>query len=184
MKGRIMSRKGPVAVSSVIRISVLTLLLLWLPSQVVAVDSALWRSLIIPGAGQAHRGHYKKAALFAGVAIGTGVGLVVSHVHYNQAVDTYRAERRAYLFYPQQYQSGTIVSIDDINATYSAMQNAFEAADSRLTWRNVFLTSLISVYVLNLVDILMTDPNTVDTDPRYSFETDGHRVLLTRSFRF
>jgi len=33
------------------------------------------RSILLPGSGQAHQGHYTKATIFAGAAIITGTGL-------------------------------------------------------------------------------------------------------------
>jgi hypothetical protein len=155
------------------------------PAQAMAQNSALLRSLVIPGTGQAHKGHYKKAALFAGAAVLSGVGLVITQVHYNQAVTKFRNERRTYLYYPEQYNNGQIVSVDDINATYREMENAWNDAESRLKWRNTFLVGLLATYALNIVDVLITEPSSVDdTAQRYSVEVDRERVLVTRSIRF
>jgi hypothetical protein len=159
------------------------LLAILIPAQSYAQGSATVRSLIFPGAGQAHKGHYKKAALFAGLAIVSAAGAVVSGVHYNQAVDRYHSEKRTYLHYQNELDAGTIVSVDDMNSTYDSMQRAFDQADSRLVWRNTFLTALVTTYALNLVDVILSKPHEVDT-ARYSVEADDERVLVTARIRF
>jgi hypothetical protein len=159
------------------------LLAVVVPAQSYAQDSALLRSLVFPGAGQAHKGHYKKAALLAGVAVVSAAGVVVSGVHYNQAVDRYHAEKRTYLHYQNELDAGAIVSVDDMNSTYDSMQKAFDQADSRLTWRNTFITALVATYALNIIDVIWSKPHNEDL-ARYSVEADSERVLVTTSIRF
>jgi hypothetical protein len=154
------------------------------PAHASADASALLRSLVIPGSGQAHQGNYARAAMFAGAAVASGVGLVVTQVIYNQSVDKYRNQKRLYLSYQTDLDAGKIVSITTIDDTYRSMQGAFNEADYRYKWRNTFLVSFIATYSLNLVDVIISRPHNADTALKYRLEADEHRVLLTRSFRF
>lgn len=155
-----------------------------LPVQAMAFDSALLRSALLPGAGQAHQGHYKKAALFAGAAIAGWTGLFVTQVHYNQSVDRLDDAVAAQAAIKKRIDAGQLVSIEEIDQNYATMQSAHDEADSRVVWRNSFLIGLTATYVLNVVDILMSTPHDTDTAMRYTIEADQRRVLVTRSFRF
>lgn len=172
-----------------LRLPVLAFLLaVLLPAHAVADNSALYRSLLLPGAGQAHKGHYKKATIFAGVTVLTSMGLLVTQIQYNQAADRYNNEKRVYNAYQKQLQNDQIVNIEDMNTTYSSMQSAWNDADGRIVWRNVFLTTLIATYVVNLVDVLVSDPYDVDAElqkgSRYSIESDGRGVRFAATFGF
>jgi hypothetical protein len=151
----------------------------------MALDrDAFLRSLVIPGVGQAHQGRFFSASLFGAAAVISGVGLVVSQINYNQSVDNFRQQARIYAAYQDQLDGGAIVSIESIDATFSSMQHAFDQADRRLTWRNVFLASLITTYALNLVDVVVNSPPEAEGGLSYSVDVDERRVLLVRDFRF
>jgi hypothetical protein len=64
------------------------------------------------------------------------------------------------------------------------MISASDEADSWLKWRNVFLTTLIATYTINLIDIWISKPHDPETAMRYQLEAGPKSVLLTRSFRF
>lgn len=164
--------------------AVLAALCVLLPAQVLAVDGAVYRSLVFPGAGQADQGHLTKAAVFAGAAVISGVGLLVSGVQYNQAVTRFRNEKRAFAALQDELNAGQVVSIDAFNARFASMNQAFATADSRVRWRNAFLISLASVYALNIVDVIRNDAHDPNVALRYSIDASRERVLLTRSFRF
>ncbi len=155
-----------------------------LPVQALALDGAFYRSLAIPGTGQAHQGHMAKAALFAGAAVLSGVGLTVSAVQYTQAVNRFRNEKRALAALLDGLNSGQVASIEEINMRDAAMRAALDDADRRLVWRNTFLISLVSVYTLNIVDVIRNQPHDPDVALRYSIDANRERVLVTRSFRF
>jgi hypothetical protein len=155
-----------------------------IPTQALAKDSAVIRSLLLPGTGQAHQGNYTKAAIFAGAAIISGAGLLVSQIHYNQAVDKFDAANSTYQSLAAELNSGGIVGVGEIETTYQDMLTASDEADTRLKWRNIFLTTLIATYTLNLIDVWISKPHDPETAMRYGIEANRERVLLVRSFRF
>lgn len=167
---------------------VVFLLALLLPAQVLADSGAIVRSTLLPGTGQAHKGHYKKATLFVGATILAGAGVFLTQIQYNEAADRYQNEKRVYLAYEGQLNSGQIVNINDMDATYAAMESAWNDSKDRFVWRNVFLTTLAVTYVWNLVDVIVTEPHKVDPDEReesrYSIESDGRQVRFTANFGF
>ncbi len=166
------------------RLAAAILVALIAPAQALAVDGALYRSLAIPGSGQAHQGHFPKAAVFAGAAIISAVGLTVASIQYNQSIDRFRQEKREFLALQDQLNAGQIVSINELNGRFDAMNDAFAQADSRIKWRKAFLVSLVSVYTLNVVDVLRSKQHDPNVALRYSVDVDPERVLVTRSFRF
>lgn len=152
-----------------------------------AFDGAVVRSLLLPGSGQAEKGNYARAAMFASAAIISGAGLLASQLQYNRAVETYNDAKRVYLHYPTTAQN-QVVSQSEIDATYDAMQTAFDQADSRVVWRNAFLTAFIATYALNVVDVIISKRNTGEiespTTTGMSVEMRGTDVMLVKSFSF
>ncbi len=147
------------------------------------------RSILLPGSGQAQEGHYGKAAIFAGAAVVTGVGWFLSQVHFNQAVMRYNSLREIYVSYPGQLKSGVVIPFSTITTTYEDMTSAYNISEDRQVWRNVFLVSFLVVYTVNLVDILMSKPETGERTPDESagslrFEMQGDNVLVYKAFRF
>jgi hypothetical protein len=155
-----------------------------IPGQALAKTSAVIRSLLLPGTGQAHQGHYGKAAAFAGAAIISGTGLLVTQINYNREVDRFDAAKADYNSLVAGWQNGGVLNAAVATASYNTMLGAQDEADSWLKWRNVFLTTLIVTYTVNLVDILISKPHDPETAMRYQVEARPGRVLLTRSFRF
>ena len=147
------------------------------------------RSILLPGSGQASEGHYGKAAIFAGAAVVTGIGWFLSQVHYNQSVSRCNDLRELYLGYEQQLQSGTVIPYSTITGTYEDMQEAYNTSDDRKVWRNVFMVSFLVVYSVNLVDVLMSEPETGerpqnDAAGSLGLEMQGDNVLVYKAFRF
>jgi len=154
-----------------------------------AFDGAVVRSLLLPGSGQAEKGNYARAAMFASAAIISGAGLLASQLQYNRAVETYDDAKRVYLHYPTTTTAqNQVVSQSEIDATYDAMQAAFDQADSRVVWRNAFLTAFIATYALNVVDVIMSKRKTGEIDSPattgMSVEMRGTDVMLVKSFSF
>ncbi len=160
------------------------ILLLLLPAQASAVDSALMRSLLVPGLGQAHQGHYTRAAVYAGSAVLTGFGLFLSHMYYNEAVDKFHTQRDLYVSYGNTLAAGGVVSIEEIQGTYEKMQAEFNSAEDRLVWRNAFLTALVATYAINIVDVLISKPYQADKTPLLGLEVGRGNFRVTKSFRF
>jgi len=164
---------------------VLVVLVTTMSGPALAFDSAIVRSLLLPGSGQAQNGNYTRAALFAGAAIVSGAGLFASQLQYNRALDGYNDARRVYLHYPETLETQTVPQ-SEIDATYDFMQKSFDDADARIVWRNAFLTALIATYAVNIVDVIVSEPNTGELGPAsgMSVELRGRDVMLMKSFSF
>ena len=161
-------------------------LLLSVASPTMAANSVLL-SALLPGLGQSQEGHYGKATIFASAAIVSWVGLFATQVNYNGTVTKYEDEKRTYLAYQDQLANGQIVKSSDIDATYTAMEDAYNQADDDEQWRNFFVGALVVTYALNLVDILISDTDTGEVQQEapatsMQIEKDGFRVA--RTFRF
>jgi hypothetical protein len=151
-----------------------------------AFDSAIVRSILLPGAGQAQQGHYTRAAVFAAAAIASGAGLFATQIHYDRAVESFDDLKDLYTSYPGRLESGEVISEAEINDTYAALLDAEDDADSRLAWRNAFLGALIATYTINLIDVIMSDPDTgeLSNASGLSVEMRGTDVRVVKSFSF
>jgi hypothetical protein len=158
---------------------------LLVPVQAAAVDTGpLIRSLLLPGTGQAEQGNYRKAAIFAGSTIFFATGWFVAQIHYNQAVNRFRDEKREYLSYPERLASGEVINGLVIESTFIDMTNAFSSADSREVWRDFFLAGLLVTYTLNIVDVLVSDRHDPDLARSINVETTPQSIMLTKTIRF
>ena len=160
------------------------LLSVMIPGHALAKTSAVIRSILLPGTGQAHQGNYTKAGIFAGAAIVSGVGLFTTAINYNREVDRFNAAKEDYNSLVTTWENGGIINAGVASSSYNKMISASDEADSWLKWRNIFLTTLIATYTINLIDVLISKPHDPETALRYQIEASPKRVLLTRSFRF
>lgn len=153
---------------------------------VLAGTGSVVRSILLPGLGQAHDGHYTKATIFASAAIISWVGLFATQVEYSRSVEKYEGYQQTYLYYGNQLESGTVVKQSDIDDTYQSMTAAYSDADHDETWRNFFIGALAVTYTVNIVDILISKPDTgeVERDPAVSLEWTGDKLSLVRTIRF
>lgn len=159
-------------------------LLFSVTSPAMAADSVLL-SALLPGLGQAQDGHYGKATIFASAAMISWVGVFATQINYSGSVDKYENEKRTYLAYQDQLEGGQVIKATDMDATYAAMTEAYNQADDDEKWRNVFVGALVLTYGLNLVDILLSDPDTGEVkEPATSLqiEKDGFRLVRTIHF--
>lgn len=154
------------------------------PAQALALDASLMRSLVLPGLGQVHKGHYTRGALLAGGAVLSGFGIMVSQVYYNEAVDKYRADQRLYDAYAKTLAEGGVVSIEDMRSTYASMQAQYDASEDRLLWRNAFIATFVAVYAVNIVDVLLSEPDRVDAVRPLALEVGPGSFRVTKAFRF
>ncbi|MBI4720710.1 MAG: hypothetical protein HY770_05740 [Chitinivibrionia bacterium] len=145
------------------------------------VDSSLLRSMLIPGSGQAHQGHYVRAALFAAGGVIGGTGIFITQLHYNRAVERYDREKGIYLEFARKVESGELVQYEEMQSTYTAMQDAWDSSENRLAWRNAFLGLFITSYALNIVDVLWNPGE--KTEP-VSMEFEGSGVRLVKTINF
>jgi len=142
-------------------------------------------SCLLPGLGQAHEGHYTKATIFGSAAIASWLGVFASEINYARSVEKYDDEKRTYLAYQTQIDRGEVVKASDVDATYQSMTTAFNKADDEEKWRNAFVGALVITYGLNLVDIILSRPETGEVkEPATSMEIqkDGFRVVRTIHF--
>jgi len=150
----------------------------------LAANSVLL-SALMPGLGQAQDGHYTKATIFGSAAIVSWVGLFATQINYSRSVDKYEAEKRTYLAYQEQIDNGQVVKASDIDATYQAMSDSFDEADDQEKYRNLFVGALAVTYALNIVDIILSRPDSGEVEqPATSMqiEKDGFRVVRTFHF--
>ena len=164
--------------------AIIIFVLLLIVAQPVLADDALFRSMLLPGSGQAEHGNYGRATLFASVAVISGVGLYISQIHYNRAAERYNDFKKTYLGYEDRLARGEIISYSELTSTYNSMQISLDNAESRYAWRNTFLVSLIGCYTLNLVDILISGRSPEEQETGLSFEPTRDGVRVMKSIRF
>lgn len=143
-------------------------------------------SVLLPGLGQAEEGHYGRAAAFATAAIVSWTGLFATQINYSRSVEKYEDEKRTYLYYQDMLDRGDVVKYSDMQATYTAMSDAYNAADDQEPWRNFFVGALIVTYGLNLVDVLLSSPDTGEApepaNTSLEVQQDGFRLVRTIRF--
>jgi hypothetical protein len=176
------ARRAPARVGIII---LLVALITGIHGQVFAGETdALVRSLLIPGLGQAHQGHYGRASVYASVAVVSGFGLLLSQVHYNTSVDKYNFQKRTYLGYEDALKNGQVINVEDIDQTYAEMDAAWNEAEDRLVWRNAFLVTFVATYAVNLVDVLISKPYKIDPDERLAIDVTRERFLVVKTINF
>jgi hypothetical protein len=153
-------------------------------AQTVWADDALLRSMLLPGSGQAERGHYGRATLFASAAVLSGVGIFISQIHYDRAAEGYNDAKRSYIALSDRLDRGDLVSYEEITSTYENMQSNLDRAENRYAWRNVFLVTFIGSYALNIADLLLSGRSTGEDEAGLSFEFDGESMKIIKCVRF
>jgi hypothetical protein len=161
----------------------LTFLILFLARPVWA-DDALLRSMLLPGSGQAQRGHYGRAAIFASAAVVSGLGVFITQIHYNRASERYHDAKRDYLALTDRLDRGELISYTQITEAYQNVQNTFDTADRRYKWRNAFLVTLVGSYVVNIADLVLSGRSTGENEKGLTFEFNGESMRIMKSVRF
>jgi len=151
-----------------------------------AESSSVARSVLLPGLGQAHDGHYTRATIFASAAIVSWVGLFATQIEYARSVEKYENEKRLYLAYGDNLQNGVVVPKSEIDATYDAMSAAYDDADHDEAWRNFFVGALVVTYAVNIVDIIISKPDSgeMEREPAVSLEWTGDGMRVVRTVHF
>lgn len=176
------TRRAPIRVGVIV---LLVTLITGIHGQAFAGETnALVRSLLIPGLGQAHQGHYKRASVYASCAIISGFGLLLSQIHYNVSVDKYNFQKDTYQGYEDALRSGQVINITEIDQTYAEMTAAWNEAEDRLVWRNVFLLTFVATYAVNLVDVLISKPYKLDPEERLAIDVNRDRFLVVKTIKF
>ncbi len=132
----------------------------------------LWYSVFLPGWGQARAGHYGRSALFAGGEVVSILGLVVSDIQYDRAVEQYDRAKAAYL--GASY-------VGDAVEQYDIMQDKWDDAESLHRYRNIALGTAIGVWVVNIVDIVLFDES---ASPPLVFAPRGDGFTVAASLSF
>lgn len=159
---------------------------------VIATAAPAWagwgtvKAILLPGVGQAERGHYSRAAAFGGAAIISWTGLFASQINYSRTLDRYEDAKRTYLFYPTQTgERNQVIRQSDIDATYAEMTDAWNGAEDDVKWRNGFIVAVAATYALNIVDLLLSEPDSGEVEaPPVSFEYDGKNFRLVKVINF
>lgn len=111
---------------------------------------AVFRSLLVPGWGQAYNRQPTKGLVLGGLAVATIGGAVAFHVLGAQAESDYRSKNTA----------------ASLGASPTAEAVALrDRAESRYAWRNGFLYATAGVWALNVLDA-------------YWFGVDGDRLVV------
>jgi len=145
---------------------------------------ALVRSMFLPGAGQAYKEQHVRAAVFAGLAVASAAGIVASQVHYNQSVDIYNASKRNYLGLLEEQEGGAVISWEDLDNYYTTMMEGWDAAEDRLVWRNFFLVTFITVYAVNIIDVIVSPSQRLEEPPPITLDLRPGGVLIAGTLRF
>lgn len=111
---------------------------------------AVFRSLLVPGWGQAYNRQPVKGLVFGGLAVGTLGTAVAFHLLGTKAESDYRSRNTAAAL-------GASPSAEAVGLR--------EKAESRYAWRNGFLYATAGVWLVNVLDA-------------YWFGVDGDRIVL------
>ena len=151
-------------------VAVLTLVLL-APSAARGGDGLIY-SVIYPGWGQVRSEQYGRGILFAGAELVSLLGLFVSDIQYDRAVDDYSAARDSYL--GADY-------IGDAEYYYARMNEKWDDAERLHGYRNAFLGAAVGIWVINIIDMAISGD---DEPPDISMRVSGGTVYISKAFAF
>jgi hypothetical protein len=112
---------------------------------------ALWRSMLVPGWGQAYSDHKTRGAIIGLMQLGAGGVLIYQHSKYTEALNDYNTALKNFQA-NQKNQEGQADLIAQVRARQADLNNAY---DTRQRW--LILTGLI--YAYNLADALLFFPS-------------------------
>jgi hypothetical protein len=110
---------------------------------------ALFRSLFIPGLGQAYQEKNTRKWIYPVVFLGTAAASYAMLNTYNTAVDDYNSIK-------EQYE--TAFSINDINSYREEMYSAYDDVETKEQTRNVMFMAVGAVWLWNVLDALILPP--------------------------
>lgn len=127
------------------------------PSQEIAIHlqpitkwKAGYRSLLIPGWGQRYKGASRRGLLFTGLALGAGVGTLVTVIDYNSDLDAAKRAGENYVRVSGNFEQA--------QAAYDKWQTAYKVAQDSYDRRQRSLMITAGVWALNLLDALFLPP--------------------------
>ncbi len=124
------------------------------PEDVIRPASVLSQSVLIPGRGQFNSGRRKMGtALFAAqlATLGASIGFTLS---YNNAIDDYNSSLDRYRSASDSHQ--LVDALDDARAEYRAVSDKEKL-------RNIAFLAAGAVYVVNVLDAVLSKPDTAST---------------------
>jgi hypothetical protein len=138
----------------------------------------LWRSLLVPGAGQEYAGQRSRGLAWLSATLACGAAYVISDFEYER--DLSRLSRGEENF----------AALDStLKPTYlPALVELRKEADTSRKWRKGFATAAAGFYALNLLDALTVPIRRDDGtgEPRFSLAAPvtPDRAMLQLSYRF
>jgi hypothetical protein len=109
-----------------------------------------YRSLLVPGWGQQYKGAGGRGLLFTGLAVGAGIGTLVTHLGYNADLDDLDKAR-------QEYERNRD-SFDQAQAAYQKWQSAYRDAQNSYDRRRRSLMITAVIWSINFLDALLMPP--------------------------
>jgi len=108
--------------------------------------NALWRSLLLPGWGQAYQEKSVQTWLYPILVVGGIGGSYLTINSYNTAVDDYDKAREKYL---------SAFTVEDITATRTAMDKAYDDVESAESTRNIMFITTGAIWIWNVLDTVI-----------------------------
>ena len=108
------------------------------------------RSLLIPGWGQRYKGAKGRGLLFTGLAIGAGVGTLVTQLDYSSDLDDANRTKQDYQRVSNNFEQA--------RAAYDKWQAAYRRADESYDRRQRSLMITAAVWAVNFLDALFLPP--------------------------
>ncbi len=111
--------------------------------------NALWRSILLPGWGQAYQEKSVQTWLYPILVAGGMGGSYLMVNNYNTAVDDYDKARELYL---------EAFSDEDINRTRTTMDKAYDDVESAENTRNIMFIATGAIWLWNVLDTVILPP--------------------------
>ena len=134
----------------------------------------MWRSILLPGWGQAYQEKSVQTWLYP-ILVAGGIGgsyLMVNN--YNTAVDDYNKTRDEYL---------AAFSDEDINRTRAAMDKAYDDVESKESTRNIMFIATGAIWLWNVLDTMIL-PTGYKNNVKLSANSYKNKVLAGVSIIF
>ena len=136
--------------------------------------NALWRSILLPGWGQAYQEKSVQSWLYPILVVGGLGGSYLMINNYNTAVDDYNKAREEYL---------TAFSEADINTTREAMDKAYDDVESSESTRNIMFIATGAIWLWNVLDTMILPPS-YKSNIKLSAKSEKNKVLAGVSVSF
>ena len=129
---------------------------------------AFFRSLVIPGWGQAYQEKTVRAWIYPMAVLGLGTTSFIMTNKYNDKVDNYNEIRRAY---------SEAFDPDELNRLRQQMDDAYKQVEESERIRNIFYVSTGLVWIWNILDTIILPPDW-ETNIKPVSDTNGSIILI------